>query len=157
MLINQSGTGWGAAAKEIFPDSCVSSQGFSGGSVIKNPPAMQESQEMGAWSLGQENPLEDCMATHSSVLVWRIPRTELPRGLQSVGSQRIGPDWRDIASMHTHQLIGYIFLLLLQPPSTWFPLGTLGWTQCNYFSVDSLLLGDCIISWVIQFLSFTAL
>ena len=42
------GTGSGAAAKEKFPASCVSSQGFSGGSVMKNPPAVQESQEMGA-------------------------------------------------------------------------------------------------------------
>ena len=46
--------------------------GFPGGSVIKNPPAMQEKQVQ---SLGQEDPLKKEMATHSSVLAWRIPWT----------------------------------------------------------------------------------
>ena len=54
--------------------------------IIKNLPAMQET-----WvrSLGWEDPLEKGMATHSSVLAWRIPRTEEPAGLQSMGLQRI--------------------------------------------------------------------
>ena len=43
-------------------------------------------------SLGREDPLEEGMATLSSVLAWRIPRTEEPEGLQSMGSQRVGPD-----------------------------------------------------------------
>ena len=43
-------------------------------------------------SLGQEDPLEKEMATHSSILAWRIPWTEKPEGLQSVGSQRVGHD-----------------------------------------------------------------
>ena len=43
-------------------------------------------------SLGQKDPLEKGMATHSSSLAWRIPRTEEPSGLQSVGSQRVGHD-----------------------------------------------------------------
>ena len=51
--------------------------------------AMQESQVQ---SLGQEDPLEKGMATHSSILAWRILRTEEPGGLQSTGSQRIVPD-----------------------------------------------------------------
>jgi len=50
--------------------------GFPSGSVKKNPPEMQESQEMRFWSLGWEDPLEQGMATHSSTLAWRIPRTE---------------------------------------------------------------------------------
>ena len=41
-------------------------------------------------SVGQENPLEEGMATHSSFLAWRIPRTEEPGGLQSMGSRRVG-------------------------------------------------------------------
>ena len=41
-------------------------------------------------SLGQENPLEEGMATHSSILAWRIPWAEEPGGLQSIGSQRVG-------------------------------------------------------------------
>ena len=46
--------------------------GFLGGSVLKNVPAKQETQ---VWSLGQENPLEKEMATHSSILAWKIPWT----------------------------------------------------------------------------------
>ena len=43
-------------------------------------------------SLGQEDPLEEGMATHSSILAWRISRTEEPDGLQTMGSQRVGHD-----------------------------------------------------------------
>ena len=57
--------------------------------MLKNLPAMLETQVQ---SLGQEDPLEKGMATHSSILAWRIPRTEEPGGLQSMGSQRIGHD-----------------------------------------------------------------
>ena len=56
---------------------------------MKNPPAMQEMQVR---SLGGEDPLEEGMATHSSILAWRIPGTEEPGGLQSMGSQRVGHD-----------------------------------------------------------------
>ena len=54
------------------------SQGFPGGSVVKDLPAVQE---MPVRSLGQEDPLEKEMATHSSTLVWEIPWTEEPGGL----------------------------------------------------------------------------
>ena len=57
--------------------------------TVKNPPAMQETQEMRVRSLGQEDPLEEGMATHSSILAWRIPWTEVLGGLQSIGSQRV--------------------------------------------------------------------
>ena len=50
-------------------------------------------QETWVQSLGWEDPLEKEMATHSSILAWRIPWTEEPRGLQSTGSQRVGHDW----------------------------------------------------------------
>ena len=53
---------------------------------VKKPPAMQELQEIKVQSLGQEDPLEEAMATHSSILAWRIPWTEEPGGLQSMGS-----------------------------------------------------------------------
>ena len=56
-----------------------------GGSVVKNQPAKQE---MWVPSLGQEDALEKEMATHSSILAWRIPWTEEPGGLQSTGSQK---------------------------------------------------------------------
>ena len=52
--------------------------------MVKNPPAMQET---GVQSLGWEDPLEKEMATHSSILAWRIPWTEEPGRLQSMGSQ----------------------------------------------------------------------
>ena len=55
--------------------------GFLGGSVVKNPPAIQETQDMQVWSLSQEDPLEKEMATHSSIFAWRIPWTEEPGGL----------------------------------------------------------------------------
>ena len=58
--------------------------------VVKNPPAMQETQEMWVRSLGREDPLEEEMATHSSILAWRIPWTEEPGRLQSIESGRIG-------------------------------------------------------------------
>ena len=56
--------------------------------MVKNMPAMQ------TWvqSLGPEDPLEKGMATHSSILAWRIPWTEEPRGLQSTEPQRVGRD-----------------------------------------------------------------
>ena len=66
--------------------------GFSGCSVVKNPPAMQEPQETQVQSLSREDPLEEGMATHSSILAWRIPWTEEPSGLQSMRSQRVGQD-----------------------------------------------------------------
>ena len=55
--------------------------------LVKNPPAMRET-----WvrSLGQKDPLEEGVATHSSILAWRIPWTEESGGLQSMGSQRVG-------------------------------------------------------------------
>ena len=55
--------------------------------LVKNLPAMQETRVQ---SLGWEDPLEKGMETHSSILAWRIPWTEEPGGLQSMGSQRIG-------------------------------------------------------------------
>ena len=54
--------------------------------LVKNLPAMKETQVQ---SLGQEDPLEKEMATHSSILAWRIPQTEEPGGLQYVGWQRV--------------------------------------------------------------------
>ena len=57
--------------------------------TVKNLPAMQETQVP---SLGVENPLEKEIATHFSILAWRIPWTEEPGGLQSTGSQKIGHD-----------------------------------------------------------------
>ena len=62
--------------------------GFPGGSAVNNLPAVQEMQKMRVRSLGQKDLLEEEMETHSSILAWRIPWTEEPGGLQSIGSQR---------------------------------------------------------------------
>ena len=58
--------------------------------MIKNLPAMQETW---VWSPSWEDPLEKGIATHSSILAWRIPLTEEPCGLQSIGLQRVGHGW----------------------------------------------------------------
>ena len=57
--------------------------------MVKNPPAVQETHVR---SLGQEDPLEKGMATHSSILAWRIPWMEEPGGLEPMESQRVGHD-----------------------------------------------------------------
>ena len=69
--------------------------------TVKNLPAMQETQVR---SLGQKDPLEKKMATHSSVLAWKIPWTEEPGGLQSMGLKMFD---------RTEQLILYTFTVML--------------------------------------------
>ena len=65
----------------------IISEGSPGGSAVKNSPVVQEPQELWVRFLGQEDPLEEGTATHSSILAWRSPWTEGPGGLQSMGSQ----------------------------------------------------------------------
>ena len=67
--------------------------------MVKNPPAMQETRVR---SLDWEDPLQEGLATHSSILAWRIPWTEDPGGLQSTGSQRVRHDRSNLA--HTRAL-----------------------------------------------------
>ena len=69
--------------------------------TVKSLPAMWETR---VWFLGWEDSLEEEMATHSSILAWRIPWTEEPGGLQSMGLQRVGQDW---ATKHS---ITYIYI-----------------------------------------------
>jgi len=59
---------------------------------VKNPPAMQKTQETWVQFLGWEDPLEEGMATHSSILAWRVSWTEKPGGLQFTWLQRVGHD-----------------------------------------------------------------
>ena len=72
------------------PIICVVPKSFLVAQMVKNLPAMQESR---VHSLGQEDPLEKGMATHSSILAWRIPWSEEPCGLQSMGLQRVRQNW----------------------------------------------------------------
>ena len=76
--------------------------------MVKRLPAMRETQ---VWSLGQEDPLEKEMATHSSILACKIPWTEEPSGLQSMGSQRIG-----------HNLMLSFFLSFFSGRMKWGPV-----------------------------------
>ena len=71
--------------------------------MVKNLLAMQETQEMQVWSPGWKDPLQQRMATHSSILAWRIPWTEEPSGQQSMGSQKV--NW--VTNTHTH---GYMYI-----------------------------------------------
>ena len=75
--------------RELFEEDDLLFPDFSGGQTVKNMPAMQET-----WvsSLGQEDPQEKGMPTHSSIPAWRIPWSEKTGGLQSMGSQRV---WQD--------------------------------------------------------------
>ena len=65
--------------------------------IVKNLPAMRDT---GIQSLGWKDPLGKGMATHSSILAWRIPWTEEPGGLPSMGSQRVGHDWATNTHIH---------------------------------------------------------
>ena len=75
--------------------------------MVKNLPVMQQTRVQ---SPGQEDPLEKEMATHSSILAWRIPWTEEPGGLQFMGSQRVKHDWVINTQTHTptHTQLGII-------------------------------------------------
>ena len=80
-----------------FPDLHMSlASEYLGLPCSSNGSSMQETRVQ---SLGQEDPLEKGMAIHSSILAWRIPWTEMPGGLQSVGSQRVGHNW--VTNTHT--------------------------------------------------------
>ena len=73
--------------------------GFPGGSAVKNPPAMQEPQEMWVQSLGWEDPLEECVATHSSILAWRIP---IDRGDWQATVHGATENWTLLKQLSTH-------------------------------------------------------
>ena len=81
-----------------------------GGISVKEPTYQcKRHNETGVQTLAREDPLEEDMTTHSNVLSWRIPWTEEPGGLQSIGSQRVRQDWSDLASMHTYRHICFSF------------------------------------------------
>ena len=77
---------------------CTYYRDIPNGAAVKNPPAV-EMEETHVRPLGQDDPLEEEMATHSNILAWEIPWTEEPGGLQFIGSQRIRHNW---VPEHTH-------------------------------------------------------
>ena len=121
---------------------------------VKNLPAMWET-----WvrSLGQEDPLEKGMATHSSILAGRIPRTEEPGGLWSMGLQRIRHDWATKHSSSSCLHTGYIFCLEYSSPLQ-VHLGKSSWIYFKSFSgTFSKLLGNeelHLLAFVISSISF---
>ena len=94
--------------------------------MVKNLPAMEDTR---VWFLDWEDPLEKGMATHLSILAWRIPKTEEPGGLQSVGSQGVGHEWL------THTL--GLLLLHTQPSQP----------SLKCFSTDPAFLRTLVLSW----------
>ena len=80
--------------------------------MVKNQPAGTGDAKMWVQSLGQEDPLEKGMATHSSILARRISWTEEPGGLQSMGSQRAGHDREAISTTKSH--VHFLVCLRLQ-------------------------------------------
>ena len=119
--------------------------------VVKNLPAKQETQEMWVWSLGQEDPLEEEMATQSSILAWKIPRTEDPGGLQSMGLQRIVHNcahahlneyWRGLSESPIFRLNTTCSLCAPGPQARLFPVPANSypfWLIISYFAFRSQL------------------
>ena len=104
---------------------------------------MQEMQETWVRSLGGEDPLKKGMATHSSILAWRIPWTEEPGGLQAIGLQRVGHNW---ATNITFTIVYKIqlfccFVLSLMDPAPWLTLSAVCFW--NYMPCLCSLSGLC--------------
>ena len=74
--------------------------------MLKNPPAMQDTQKTWVQFLGHEDALEEGVATHSSILAWRSPWVEEPGRLRSMGSQRVRHDWSDLLRMYVPKRLG---------------------------------------------------
>ena len=115
--------------------------------TVKNPSTVQET-----WIrfLGQEEPLEKGMATHSSIIAWRIPWTEKPGGLQPMGLQKVGHDWAtDIINNHHMTWLNECSMSILQVRTQG------GWMTCDS-CIGSRQLRDvsglglrslCLLSW----------
>ena len=98
--------------------------------TVKNSPMMQETW---VWSPGQEDPLEKGMATHSSILAWRIPWIEEPGRLQSTGSQRVGHDWvTNTFTFKSYQMLCSLKFWILLILTSLYKLSFF-W-DCNYHS-----------------------
>ena len=89
--------------------------------------------------MSQEDPLDEGMATHSSILAWRIPWTEVPGGLQSMGLQRAGYSWSNLA--HRHFMLIEIIILngAMERDSTYKPI----WEKSVISKMNKLLTSRC--------------
>ena len=92
--------------------------GFLGDASGKEPACQcRKHNEAWVWSLCQEDPLEEGMATYSSIHAWRIPWTEEPGGLPSTGSQRVRHDWSNLACTYTLEVEGLPWWLSGKEPN----------------------------------------
>ena len=118
-------------------------------------------QEMWVWSLGQEDPLEEGMVTHSSVLAWRIPWTVEPGRLQSIGWQKVGQDWSDKPGTHVYfysllLLLMFVLFCFVFPNSLDIFVKTSLWTCILYPQVStrssflSSLISECKVQWITE-------
>ena len=103
-----------------------------------------ETQETRVQSLGREDPLEDGMATHSSMLAWRIPWTEEPGRLQSIASQRVEHGWNDLAPTNNDVSMPSVTLIICMNLVSTFPL-ILRLFLCSEDSATSFCLSYIII------------
>ena len=106
---------------------------------------MPEMKETQVWSLGREDPLEEGMATHSSSLAWRIPWTEEPGGLQSMGLQRVGHEWVT-NSFFSRTLTWFLFIPL------YFTILVLSSTVLFIYSLTQIFIQQTAPQWAIQIL-----
>ena len=91
-------------------------------------------QEVQVWFLGQGDPLEKEMATHSSILAWETPWTEEPGGLQSMESQRVGYDWA-----HTHTWLNNISVCVCVCSSHTFFIHSFYGGHLDYFHILAIV------------------
>ena len=104
LLLNTYFTKGGPCTK-ILNQTVDMQRGFPGGASGKQSTCQcRRCKRHRFSSLHWKDPLEEDMATQSSILAWRIPWSEEPGGLWSVGSQRVGHDWSNLARMHTYIL-----------------------------------------------------
>ena len=107
------------------------SPGGSSGKETHLP--VQERWEVWVELLGWEDPLEEGMATHSSILAWRIPWTEEPSRLQSMGSHSVRHDWSNLASKHRqNNIVGVLSKNLLHSLECHSIVTTASPTFCSY-------------------------
>ena len=129
--------------------------GFPGGSVVKNLPSVQETR---VWFLGQEDPLEEEMAIHSSILAWEIPGTEEPDGLQSTGLQKSWTHSNETTNTMMWQVI--TSMKALSSPPCWLQkLRRSSFRDSIIFSVLIFMFHLCLhfVSWSLVLMSFPLL
>ena len=99
-LINRKKTAFALSLFIFYPFWCVPTFLLGASLVAQRVKHLPTMREIRVWPLGQEDPLEKEMATHSSTLVWKIPGTEKPGRLQSMGLQRVRHDYVTSLSLH---------------------------------------------------------